>query len=228
MAKPLAALVLIGFLTATATAWTAPHATADPDITPVEAEVAPPAPPPEGAVPSAEASTFTSPEGWQLTASSKNETLLPVQPLTSALTAREYLVGGTFVGVVSGSGSTTLTGGSFEVGYRIGCGIALDTVDLAGSLGITPSMKIPGFSGDSNYPNIGGLVRVHLKPGAVTAVQVDKKSFKGRQARVNVAGFRIKTDGCAGQSFIQSYATLSSSTADTEDVTTYLGTVKVF
>ncbi|WP_285034145.1 MspA family porin, partial [Mycolicibacterium sp. lyk4-40-TYG-92] len=36
----------------------------------------------------------------------------------------------------------------------------------------------------------------------------------------------IKVDGCLGQSFLRSYATLTSSTADTDDIVAYYGITK--
>jgi MspA len=208
---------------------TASHAWAEPDVAapaPAPAEGIAPPPPPEGAIPSAEPSLLATSDGWNLKASGGNETLLPVAPLTTAVTSREYLAGGTFSGAADGAGKTTLTGGTLEAGYRIGCGALLDTVDLNGAVGFAPILAAAGVPG-LNYPTINGAVRLHLKPGIVNIVPVDKKSFKGNGARINISGFRIKIDGCAGQSFIQSYATLSSSTETTEDITTYLGTVKV-
>jgi len=53
-----------------------------------------------------------------------------------------------------------------------------------------------------------------------------KKTFKGTTTRITITGVRIKTDQCAGQSFIRSYATLTSSTDNTDDVITYLGVTK--
>jgi hypothetical protein len=209
---------------------TASHAWAEPDIpapvpVPAPAEGVATAPPPDGAVPSAEPSLLATKDGWTLKAAGSNETLLPVAPLTTALTSREYLAGGTFSGVADGAGRTKLTGGTLEAGYRIGCGVMLDTVDINGAVGVAPSIGATGLG--LNYPTINGVVRVHLKPGVVNVVPVDKKSIKGNGARINISGFRIKIDGCAGQSFVQSYATLSSSTDSTEDITTYLGIVKV-
>jgi hypothetical protein len=67
---------------------------------------------------------------------------------------------------------------------------------------------------------------VYLKPGTVTTVALDKKSFKGTSTRITITGVRVKTDQCAGQSFIRSYATLTSSTDNTDDVITYLGVTK--
>jgi len=207
----------------------ASHAWAEPDIpvpTPASAEGVAPPPPPDGAIPSAEPSFLATSDGWNLKASGSNETLLPVAPLTTAVTSREYVAGGTFGGAADGAGKTKLTGGTLEAGFRIGCGALLDTVDLNGAIGFAPSLSAVGTPG-LNYPTINGAVRLHLKPGIVNIVPVDKKAFKGNGARINISGFRIKIDGCAGQSFIQSYATLSSSTESTEDITTYLGTVKV-
>jgi hypothetical protein len=43
---------------------------------------------------------------------------------------------------------------------------------------------------------------------------------------VSITGFRIKIDSCAGQSFIRSYATFTSSTDNTDDVITYYGVTK--
>jgi len=68
--------------------------------------------------------------------------------------------------------------------------------------------------------------KIYLKPGTVTTVAIDKKSFKGTNTRITITGVRIKTDQCAGQSFIRSYATLTSSTDNTDDVITYLGVTK--
>lgn len=69
-------------------------------------------------------------------------------------------------------------------------------------------------------------MKIDLKPGVVNIVPVGKKSFKGTAPRISITGFRIKIDGCAGQSFIRSYATLTSSTDNTDDVVTYLGVTK--
>src|SRR3954469_13894468 len=94
-------------------------------------------PPDNGVVASAEPGVVTSPDGWVLTVVAKDETQLPVAPLTTAVSSREYLVGGTFTGVVSGHGSTSLSGGTLEAGYQIGCGIELGQVRLIGSVGVS-------------------------------------------------------------------------------------------
>ena len=65
-----------------------------------------------------------------------NETELPVAPLTTAVSSREYLVGGTFTGTVTGGGKTKLSGGTLEAGYQIGCGIELGQVRLIGQAGV--------------------------------------------------------------------------------------------
>ncbi len=81
---------------------TATHAWAEPDIPepvpPAAAEGIAPPPPPDGAIPSAEPSVLATSDGWNLKATGSNETLLAVAPLTTALTSREYVAGGTFSG----------------------------------------------------------------------------------------------------------------------------------
>jgi len=44
--------------------------------------------------------------------------------------------------------------------------------------------------------------------------------------RVTLKDTHIKVDGCVGQSFLRSYATLTSSTTDTDDVVAYYGITK--
>src|ERR1700752_3599747 len=109
---------------------TAPIALADPPADD-------PGPPPDtGVVASADPGVVTSPAGGTLTVVAKDETQLPVAPLTTAVSSREYLVGGTFTGTVTGSGKTSLSGGVLEAGYQIGCGIELGQVRLIGQAGI--------------------------------------------------------------------------------------------
>jgi len=207
---------------------TAPAALADPPLPPD-----PVAPvnainplPPEGAVPSGPPGILDTPDGWHLEVVGTNETQLPVAPLTTAISSREYLIAGTFTGKITGDGSTKLTGGSFEAGEQIGCGIISDEVEINPSLSFTPGINIP-FTGNATGAFGAALEgKVYLKPGTVTTVAVDKKKFKGTETRITITGVRIKTDQCAGQSFIRSYATLTSSTDNTDDVITYLGVTK--
>ena len=193
------------------------------------------APPPPGGpglapIPSAPPGTLKTPDGWNLSVVAKDESLEPVASLTGAPTSREYIVDGTFLGTVSGGGSTKLAGGTLEAGYKIGCGITQDDIESISSLGITPGVGIPLVSG-SLFPITLGLsatqqIKIDLKPGTVNIVPVGKKSYKGTNSRVSITGFRVKIDSCAGQSFIRSYATLTSSTDNTDDVVTYLGVTK--
>src|SRR6476659_5341954 len=111
---------------------TAPLAAAQP---PPPGEPLPP-PPDTGVVASAPPGVVTTPDGWVLTVVAKDETQLPVAPLTTAVSSREYLVGGTFTGTVTGGGKTSLSGGTLEAGYQIGCGIELGQVRLIGQAGI--------------------------------------------------------------------------------------------
>jgi hypothetical protein len=180
--------------------------------------------PPEGAVPSAAPGVLDTPDGWHLEVVGSQETQLPVAPLTTAISSREYLVAGTFTGKITGGGKTKLTGGTLEAGEQIGCGIISDELEINPGASVTPglgAMGIPTFSAGISLQG-----KVYLKPGTVTTVAIDKKSFKGTTARVSITGVRIKTDQCAGQSFIRSYATLTSSTDNTDDVITYVGVTK--
>jgi hypothetical protein len=166
-----------------------------------------------------------------LTVSAKDETQLPVPPLTTALSSRDWLVGGTFLGQTSGS----VNGGTLEAGYQIGCGIAMDKIKLNGSVGF--GSPTAGF-----FPPAGGLVTVPLgvtfpiqgqievepRPGEVINVPVDKKSFKGTNSRVTLRDVHIKIDNCVGASSLRSYAVLTSSATDTDDIVAYYGVTKVF
>lgn len=196
----------------------------DPGVQPVSE----PAPPPvAGGVPSGAPGVLDTADGWRLTVAGSQETQLPVAPLTTAVSSREYLVGGTFTGTVTGGGSTTLAGGTLEAGQQIGCGIISDETEINPSAGITPAIPIP-FNDEPTFGSSLSLQgKVYLKPGTVTTVALEKKTFKGTSARITLSGVRVKTDQCAGQSFIRSYATLTSSTANTDDIITYLGVTKV-
>lgn len=177
-----------------------------------------------GAVPSSLPGVLPTPEGWTLSVKAVNETQLDVAPLTTAVSSREYLVGGTFLGEVAGSGKAALAGGTLEAGYQIGCGISADVVDARFGGNITPSLSSVGV------PSVGGglfaQIRPTLKPGTASVVPVTKIQYEGDSARVTVTGLRIKIDSCVGQSFIRSYATFTSSTAGTQDVVSYVGVTK--
>lgn len=207
----------------------APLAAADPPPPPDPAAPAADAgPPPDtGVVASAEPGIVTTPDGWKLTVGATNESQLPVAPLTTAVSSREYLVAGTFTGTVTGGGSTQLTGGSLDTGYQIGCGIELGQVRLIGSIGLSTSgSTLAGIIPTGVSMPLSGTLEIHLKPGTVTNVSVDKKSFKAAPVRVTFKDVHIKIDGCVGQSFLRSYATLTSSTTDTDDVVAYYGVTK--
>ena len=81
---------------------TAPWASADPG----------PAAPSSDAAPADDASarsappvTTMTPDGCSLTVGSEDESQQPVPPLTTAITSREYVVGGTLVGTVNCPGN---------------------------------------------------------------------------------------------------------------------------
>ena len=56
-----------------------------------------------GAVASEVPGIATTLDGRTLTVAAKDETQLPVAPLTTSLSARDWLVGGTFTGATTGS-----------------------------------------------------------------------------------------------------------------------------
>lgn len=206
---------------------TAPLALADPPPPPDPAQpVSATNPvPPEGGVPSGPPGILDTPDGWHLEVVGSNETQLPVAPLTTAVSSREYLVTGTFTGKITGGGSTKLAGGTLEAGEQIGCGIISDETEINPGASITPGINIPFTNATSGF-GVSLEGKVYLKPGTVTTVAIDKKKFKGAETRITITGVRIKTDQCAGQSFIRSYATLTSSTDNTDDVISYLGVTK--
>ncbi len=179
-------------------------------------------------MPSADPVTFNTPEGWTLALGAKDESQVPVAPLTTAVSSREYLARGTFVASLQGPEQPR---GVLEVGYEIGCGIDMSTsngVTIAGSAGLNPGLGFPltgGFIPLVTVP-MNGVITVGLKPGLIIVVPVDKKEFKGPNPRVIITGFRVKIDGCVGQSFIRSYATLTQVTDQSDVVLSYIGVTK--
>ncbi|MEE6134905.1 MspA family porin [Mycobacterium sp. 050128] len=213
----------------------APPTTADPDSDPDPAPVAAPAAavaPVEGQVPSADPVTYVSPEGWTLALGAKDESQVPVAPLTTAVSSREYLARGTFVASLDGPEQPR---GVLEVGYEIGCGIDMSTsngVTMAGSAGVSPGLGFTGLL--TGVPGVvplvttpmNGVITVGLKPGIVVVVPVVRKEFKGPHPRVIITGFHVKIDGCVGQSFIRSFATLTQVTDESDVVLSYVGVTK--
>jgi len=204
---------------------------ADPSVQPAANATPAPAPaPPVAPIASAPPGTLTTPDGWVLSVSAKSESLEPVASLTNSPWSREYLVDGSFQGTVTGNGTTKLAGGTLEAGYQIGCGITQDDIESVSTLTGIAGVNLP-FTTGTIFPLIlgaqaGQQIKIDLKPGSVNVVPVGKKSFKGTTTHVNINGFRIKVDGCAGQSFIRSYATFTSSTDNTDDVVTYVGVTR--
>lgn len=188
----------------------------------------------DGAVPPGPPANLTTPDGWTLTISSKDETALPVAPLTTAVSSRDYIVGGTFTGSLRGPGEAR---GILEVGYDIGCGIDMSTsngVSLTGTAGLTPQLGVtvpvtamPTFTALPVIATpVGGAITVGLKPGIINIVPVDKMEFTGNDPWVMVSNFHVKIDGCVGQSFIRSYATLTRRTDQSDVVLSYVGVTK--
>lgn len=200
--------------------------------------VPPPPPVDEGRVESTPPAVTEAPDGWQLTLSAKDETQAPIPPLTTALSSREYVVGGTFTGSLRGPDDGAENGGTLEVGYEIGCGIDMSTsngVSLTGTASLNPSIGLigidvmsPGIDGvlPSLGGNLGGGITVGLKPGLINIIPVTKKDYTGADPWVMVSGFRVKIDGCVGESFIRSYAFLTRSTDQSEAVLAWYGVTK--
>ena len=203
----------------------APSAGADPDSEPAPPDAAAPA---DGRVPSADPAILNTPDGWRLALGAKDEMQVPVAPLTTAVSSREYLSSGIFVGSLTGSEPPR---GELEVGYEIGCGIDMSTsngVTMAGSAGLNPGLGFPlagGFIPLVTVP-VNGVLTVGLKPGLVIVVPVVKKEFKGPNPWVMISNFHVKIDGCVGQSFIRSYATLTRVTDQSDVVLSYVGVTK--
>ncbi|WP_374110390.1 MspA family porin [Mycolicibacterium sp. F2034L] len=189
---------------------------------PVQPVVNPDAPAPSGAVPAGNPGVLDTPDGWHIEVSARDEAQLPVAPLTTAVSSREYLVGGTFIGAVTGSGTTELTGGTLVAGYQIGCGVLADEIAIAPGASLDVGLPVPDFDVE-----LGLDGNIDLLPGQISVVDVAEKEFEGTEARVTITGLRVNFDRCLGQSFIRSHATLSVSTEDTEDVITYLGVTKI-
>jgi hypothetical protein len=208
---------------------TAPSTRADPDVAPAAAAVAPA----DGQVPSSDPAIVNSPDGWRLALGARDEVLLPVAPLTTALSSREYLASGIFVGSLKGPEPPR---GVLEVGYMIGCGIDMSTgngVEIGGGAGVTPSLgttallpgTVSGLLPLVSAP-VYGVFSVGLKPGLVMIVPVVRKQFKGPDPWVMINDFHVKIDGCVGQSFIRSYATLTRVTDQSDVVLSYVGVTK--
>ena len=155
-----------------------------------------------------------------------------IQPLTTAISTREYEVGGLFNGSMTGPEGDEPPQGTLEVGYQIGCGIDMSTsngVVMSGSLGFSPGLGLAAATGmgiPTVLSPISGSLAVALKPGIINVVPVTKKDFKGTDPWVMITGFRIKIDGCVGESFIRSYAFLTRSTDVSDAILGYYGVTK--
>jgi hypothetical protein len=244
-AAVLAAIATLAAATAAAEPAPAPPAPPVPVAAvpgPINPAAAPVGVPPidDGRVVSAPPATMTASDGATLTVSADDEIQQPVAPLTTAISTREYDVGGVFRGSVTGASEPAK--GLFEVGYQIGCGIDMGTgpgVLIGGNAGGNAAIGLidgsnfviePGNSGAILVPNIGvtggGSVTVSLKPGIVNAVPVTKKQYKGESPRVSIRNFRMRIDGCVGESFIRSYAILTRSTDERETALAWYGESK--
>lgn len=233
------AVVLLATSLSIATA-TAPAGFADPPADPAVVPAEPSATPagntagvspvPSGPLPSGKPGTLTTPEGLVLSVSAAKESIDPVTALTNTPWSREYVVSGVFSGTMTGAGQAEVRGGVLEAGYQIGCGITQQDLHSISSAGLTPGTGIPFVDGEL-FPvflnaNASQQLRIVLEPGRVNVVSVTKKAFEGDWARVSITGLRVRVDGCAGQSFVRSFATFTGSTDDNAAVVTYLGVTR--
>jgi MspA len=214
-------------------------AAAEPVADPAPPPGEPPAEPPvdDGKIVSVPPATSTSPDDWTLTVGARDEIIRPVPPLTTALSSRDYEVGGVFDGELTGPDDETPEG-VLEVGYQVGCGIDMGTsngVTLTGVVGVTPSLGLLGIDAgglgvDGITPvlstPVSGGIAIGLKPGIINIVPVSKKQYKGFDPWVSISGFHIKIDGCVGESFIRSYAVLTRSTDVSDAIQAYYGGTK--
>ena len=229
-----AAIAAVTLVTLAGPASADPADPAGPDIQPVAGvEAAPPAD--DGKVASTPPITDKSPDGRIMTVGGRDESQPPVPPLTTAISTREYQVSGTFTGSLKGPGGGPAKG-VLEVGYQIGCGIDMTTgngVIVSGNIGGAAGIGVgirPSDGNDFEIPsigaNIGGGVAVSLKPGLVNILPVTRKTFVGTAPWVGIHKFRIKIDGCVGESFIRSYATLAKSNDDGDGILSWYGITK--
>jgi len=244
-----AVLAAVAALAAPAVSSSADPVPANPDGTAVASAVAavgpapanPAAPPPVGAAPppvddgkvvSNPPATETGDDGVTLTVSGGDEIQIPVYPLTTAISSREYDVGGVFRGTITGAEGPSK--GVLEAGYQIGCGIDMGSgpgVTIGGNLGPFASIGLVFGLADIAVPinggvAFGGSAVVALKPGLVNTVPVTKHPFQGSAPRVTVRNFRVKIDGCVGESFIRSYAVMVRSTEKRNTILAWYGATK--
>ena len=207
----------------------APSAGAQPDAEPPPGVV-----PPADALPPGTPARLNTPDGWTLALGAKDERQVPVAPLTTAVSSREYLSSGIFGASLTGPETPH---GILEVGYEIGCGIDMSTsngINMANGGGIAPSIgaELPLGPGQPPVllPLITGqynsVVSVGLKPGFVVVVPVVRKEFKGANPWIMIRDFHMKIDGCVGQSFVRSYSTLTRITDESDVVLSYVGSTK--
>lgn len=195
------------------------------------------APGADGLIQSAPPSTTTAPNGWALTVGAKDEVIRNINPLTTAVSSRNYQVSGVFNGVPRGPEGSEPPRGVLEVGYQIGCGIDMGAngVTITGSAGVTPSLGLVGLDGEGEFidgiapvlstPFVGG-VAIGLRPGLINTVPVGRKEFTGHDPWVSISGFNVKIDGCVGESFIRSYAVLTHATDQSDSILGYYGTTR--
>lgn len=155
----------------------------------------PPPPPVDPRVPSSVPAEASFSDGWTMRISATDETQLPLPPMTPAKGSRDVIVGGTFRGELRSGTSSITPSGTIEVGYQVGC----DSPD-----NFIFSMLGQVKSGETNR-------------------SVLSQEFSGTSPTVEVAGYRLHIDQCAGPAFVRSYAVLTRSGTDSGSAVYYYG-----
>jgi len=168
---------------------TNPIAAADPNTDAVSPDVPTAAAPPPVAVPaddgrveSSPPKTTNSPDGWTLTVSARDETQRVIAPLTTAISTREYEVGGIYSGLLIGpEQGDEGAQGTLEVGYQIGCGIDMSTsngVSLTGTMGPTSSRRCRRGSSQGSAITSAAVSPSGSSPGSSTPFRCRRKSSR--------------------------------------------------
>ena len=143
----------------------------------------------DGRVESSPPKTTKSPDGWTLTVSARDETQRVIAPLTTAISTREYEVGGIYSGSLLGPEGDEGAQGTLEVGLSDWLRHRYEHVNgvsLTGTMGLS-RLGVVGTDIISPLPegfipaignNIGGGMTVGLKPGLINTVPCRRRSSR--------------------------------------------------
>ncbi|WP_040827727.1 MspA family porin [Nocardia jiangxiensis] len=167
-----------------------------------------------------------------------------VQRLTVGVSAtREALVTDEAYASLSRRGRARLRDGTIHIGYQIGCAVALGKLSttlggLISVLGINgagaPKSAItvtphpdrpPEFSQAVLYPGIAiqQKISLELDPGTVIDVPLATGPVRNYRALIGVRKTDLRIEGCLGPAAIRSYATLTTTSALSDDTVAVYG-----